>query len=90
MARLRKGIIPTTFSIVLVLAILYQTILRPVIFDLYGVGRAVQSISDFPYDCRKIHDPNLQACEDMWFHEPSRQLFLACSDPVSRKEWMPK
>lgn len=25
----------------------------------------------------------------MWFHEPSRQLFLACSDPMSRREWMP-
>ena len=77
-------------SFVIFGAILYQTFFKAVIFDLYGIGRAVQPISDFPYNCRRIKDENLQACEDMWFHEPSRQLFLACSDSMSRVQWMPK
>jgi arylesterase/paraoxonase len=77
-------------SVVILVAILYQTFFKAFMFDALGVARVIQPISDFPYTCRRIKDdPNLQACEDMWFHKPSRQLLLACSDSLSRKEWMP-
>lgn len=56
-----------------------------------AIGKVLQPISDFPsYQCRRIHDPLLQACEDMWLSEATRQLFLACSDPDARSKWMPK
>ncbi|EXJ87889.1 hypothetical protein A1O1_04816 [Capronia coronata CBS 617.96] len=71
-------------------ALLYQTLLRDVLFATMGLGRTLQSVSDFPYKCHRIHgDPNIQACEDMWLDEASRTLFLACSDPVARRDWMP-
>ncbi|PSS05122.1 hypothetical protein BD289DRAFT_419557 [Coniella lustricola] len=54
-----------------------------------GIGKTIQPISDFEHQCRRINDPLLQACEDMWLSEASRQLFLACSDPVLRGQWMP-
>ncbi|KAL2278407.1 hypothetical protein FJTKL_14502 [Diaporthe vaccinii] len=55
-----------------------------------AIGKFLQPISDFPsYQCRRIHDPLLQACEDMWLSEATRQLFLACSDSEARNRWMP-
>lgn len=56
-----------------------------------AIGKVLQPISDFPsYRCHRIHDPVLQACEDLWLSEPTRQLFLACSDSDARAKWMPK
>lgn len=75
--------------LILASGVLYQVGLKDLLIN-FGIGRQVQPISDFPaYQCRRIEDPILQACEDMWFSESSRQLFLACSDPLSRKQWMP-
>lgn len=80
------------FSILLAsTAVLYQFILRDFLFATVGLGRVVQAVSDFSYKCHRIHgDPNIQACEDMWLDERSRTLYLACSDPVARRDWMPK
>lgn len=56
-----------------------------------GIGKVLQPISDFPsYQCRRIHDPLLQGCEDIWLSEATRQLFLACSDSDARTKWLPK
>lgn len=56
-----------------------------------GIGKTIQPIGDFPnYQCRRIHDERVQACEDMWLSRSTRQLFLACSDPVARTKWGPK
>ncbi|KAK2614255.1 hypothetical protein N8I77_001101 [Diaporthe amygdali] len=55
-----------------------------------AIGRVLQPLSDFTsYECRRIQDPLLQACEDLWLSEATRQLFLACSDSDSRTKWMP-
>ncbi|KAK5245342.1 hypothetical protein LTR07_006577 [Exophiala xenobiotica] len=76
--------------LLLAFAALYQYQLRDILFNTLGISRKIQPISDFPYTCRRIeNDPALQACEDMWLDQSSRQLFLACSDPLSRKYWMP-
>ncbi|KIW18514.1 hypothetical protein PV08_02802 [Exophiala spinifera] len=79
------------FSIVLALgAVLYQFFVKDVLFRTIGLGRTVLPVSSFPYQCRRIlGDPNIQACEDMWLDENSRTLYLACSDPAARREWMP-
>lgn len=71
-------------------ALLWPVILRDIVVVNFGLGRQLQPITDFPYQCRKISGPGLQACEDMWLSESTRHLFLACSNSLSRKEWMPK
>lgn len=72
-----------------ILAFLYQAILKDLIFVTLAVGRTIQPIADFPYTCRRIEDERLQACEDMWLSDATRQLFLACSTSASRAQWMP-
>lgn len=70
-------------------SLFYQTIGRNLWVQV-GYGYTLQPLSDFPYTCRRLNDPSLEACEDMWLSEGTRQLFLACSDSVARKEWLPK
>lgn len=72
------------------LAILFQLYLKNPIWLGLGIGRTIEPISAFPYTCRRIEDPRMQSCEDMWLSESTRQLFLACSDPHARSKWMPK
>lgn len=72
------------------LAVFFQVALKETIWLAFGIGRVLQPISDFPYTCRKIVDPRMEACEDMWLSESTRQLFLACSDSLARSHWMPK
>lgn len=56
-----------------------------------AIGKTIQPLSDFPnYQCRRIHDERLQACEDMWLSEKTRTLFLACSDAQLRTNWHPR
>lgn len=57
-----------------------------------ATGKTIQPISDFAhmYQCRRIDDPRLKACEDVWLSEATRKVFLACSDPEARDQWMPK
>lgn len=56
----------------------------------FGIGTTIQPIGDFEPQCRRIHDVRLQACEDMWLSEATRQLFLGCSEAESRSQWMPR
>ncbi|KAF3767168.1 calcium-dependent phosphotriesterase [Cryphonectria parasitica EP155] len=54
-----------------------------------GFGKTIQPIGDFQHQCRRINHVHLQACEDMWLSEATRQLFLGCSDAGSRSQWVP-
>lgn len=56
----------------------------------FGLNHTLEPIGTFPYRCRRLEDPQLQACEDMWLSERTRQLFVACSDSLARQHWMPK
>ena len=77
-------------SLIAVVAVLYQLVIRDLLHDSLGVSREVQPLSDFPYQCRRLTGPGLEACEDMWLSETRRVLYLACSDSLSRRDWMPK
>jgi arylesterase/paraoxonase len=77
-----------TASVVLA-AILYQTFLKAVIFDTLGYGRALSPLSSFNVKCEKVEGLGLEACEDMWLHEPSGLLYMACSKSLSRTQWFP-
>ncbi|KAK8102531.1 Serum paraoxonase/arylesterase 1 [Apiospora sp. TS-2023a] len=76
-----------------ILAILYQSNVHSVLYTgtrlFFGVGHRLEPLGAFPYKCRRIEDERLQACEDMWLSEATRQLFLACSEPKGRMQWGP-
>ena len=78
-----KSITITTLGAVL-LAVLYQWSLKDLIFVTFGIGRVMQSIEDFPYDCRRIRNSHLEGCEDMWLDDEARVLYAACSGSTSR------
>lgn len=71
------------------LGVAFQALKIPVSL-VFGFGRHIQPLSDFPYECRRIEDQRLHACEDMWLSEASRVLYLACSDVVARAQWHPR
>ena len=71
------------------LAIFHQWYLKDVLFVSLGLGRKVQLLSDFPYDCQRIRHPDLEGCEDMWLDEEGRALYAACSSHGSRFGWTP-
>ncbi|KXH53999.1 hypothetical protein CNYM01_10147 [Colletotrichum nymphaeae SA-01] len=83
-------ILQTSIIFTVILGVALQLVLKDPIWLGLGIGKEFQPLSDFPYSCRRIEDPRLQACEDMWLSEATRQLFLACSDPLSRQQWLPK
>ncbi|KAL0936457.1 serum paraoxonase arylesterase [Colletotrichum truncatum] len=82
-------VLQTSVLFAVVIAVGLQLMLKDPIKLAFGLGKTIQPLSDFPYDCRRIEDPRLQACEDMWLSESTRQLFLACSDSLARQRWMP-
>ncbi|KAF9876492.1 hypothetical protein CkaCkLH20_05900 [Colletotrichum karsti] len=82
-------ILQTGVLFTILLAVGLQLVLKDPIKLGLGIGKTFQPLSDFPYSCRRIKDPSLQACEDMYLFEPTRTLFLACSDPLARQQWMP-
>ncbi|KAI7764796.1 hypothetical protein LZL87_004001 [Fusarium oxysporum] len=82
-------VIKISISLVALLAILFQIYLKEAIWLGLGINRTLQALSEFPYHCRKIVNHRLEACEDMYLSQSTRQLFLACSDPTARKQWQP-
>ena len=82
--------IPTFISIVVLLSgVLYQFVLRDFVTMGLGIGRSTQSLSEFPYDCRRIYHPKLEACEDAWIDDKTRTLYAACSSTAARLKWLP-
>ncbi|KAH9907552.1 hypothetical protein F4778DRAFT_769028 [Xylariomycetidae sp. FL2044] len=79
----------TTALVVLLSAVIYQVKLPRILMVSLGFGRTLEPLSSFPYSCRRIYHDHLKACEDMWLSESTRQLFLACSEPLARAKWMP-
>lgn len=53
------------------------------------IGRVLQAIEEFPYQCRRIQHEHLEACEDTWLDDEARVLYLACSGVLSRSQWSP-
>lgn len=71
-------------------AILYQFLFKFLIFDVLGHGRHISSIKDFNHiRCEKVDELGLAGCEDMWLHDKTGYLYMACSDSASRVAWLP-
>lgn len=89
------GLIRISLCIVVLIAVFMQLpiVQRTVHLVRLGlaIGKTIQPISDFAhmYKCRRIEDPQLEACEDILLSEATRKLFLACSDREARGQWMP-
>jgi len=70
--------------------VFYQFFLQDLIYETLGYGRNILSITDFNHiKCQKIDDPGLEGCEDMWFHDRTGLLYMACSDTYTRTQWLP-
>ena len=78
-----------TGLVVVFTAVLYQFFLHDLVFTNLGFGRSLQPLSDFPYTCRRIRHPKLEACEDLWIDDKSRTLYAACSRTADRLKWQP-
>lgn len=75
---------------VLLIVAFYQLYMKELLFDIIGVGRVLQAIERFPYQCRRIQHELLEGCEDIWLDNEARVLYLACSGCLSRTQWNPK
>jgi arylesterase/paraoxonase len=74
---------------VVFIAILYQFLFKGLIFGVLGYGRSFRSLSLFNVQCKKIDQLGLEACEDMWLHEPTGYLYMACGDSEGKTRWLP-
>jgi hypothetical protein len=65
----------------------YQLVLKDLFTTTFGVGRVIQTIDEFPYTCRHIEHPRLEACEDIWLDNDARTLYAACAGTQGRLAW---
>jgi hypothetical protein len=70
-------------------AIAYRTYLHDKFTLIFGFGRVMQPIEDFPWDCKRIQHPLLEGCEDIWLDYNNRKLYGACTSLSSRTGWNP-
>ncbi|KAI9933630.1 hypothetical protein AWENTII_002300 [Aspergillus wentii] len=78
-----------TTLIVAALAIIYKVYLHDFATIILGIGRTVQPIQDFNYDCHRLHHPLLEGCEDIWLDKTDRKLYASCTKVESKREWCP-
>ncbi|KAG9241388.1 hypothetical protein BJ878DRAFT_520957 [Calycina marina] len=73
-----------------VIGVLYQFLFKSLIFDTLGYGRTLRSLGDFPnVQCQKVVEPGLEACEDMWLHDVTGILYMACASTARSSFWVP-
>ncbi|KAH3996503.1 hypothetical protein HBI56_137760 [Parastagonospora nodorum] len=68
-------------------ATFYQFFLRELFSTTLGLGRVIQDIEDFPFECKRIVHPKLEACEDLWLDDEARVLYAACSTTEGILAW---
>jgi hypothetical protein len=68
-------------------ATLYQFYLREFFGTTLGLGRVVQDIDDFPFGCRRLQHPRLEACEDLWLDNEARVLYAGCAGTDPGRRW---
>lgn len=78
-----------TVVLALVVAIIYKIYIHDILTITLGIGRVIQPIEDFPYECQRIEHPLLEGCEDMWLDHRGRKLYAACSSVKTRLGWCP-
>jgi arylesterase / paraoxonase len=71
------------------LAVIYQAVFKNLLFTILGLDKTVHPLESFGVRCERVKEPGLEACEDMWLHEPSGLLYIACSNSLSKTQWNP-
>lgn len=74
---------------ILAFSVFYRVYVHNVLVVVFGLGRHIQRIEEFPWDCTRLSHPLLEACEDMWLDHHDRKLYAACSTTESRQGWAP-
>ena len=68
-------------------ATFYQLALKDLLNVTFGLGREMKTIGEFPFECRRLEHPRLEACEDIWLDDEGRTLYAACAGTEGRKYW---
>jgi len=77
-----------TFGALAILsAVVYQPSRR--VLKALGVGQTYNRIEEYPYTCRRLHHPLLEACENMVLDSTTRALYAACATSLGRFGWSP-
>jgi hypothetical protein len=71
------------------LAVVYQFVVKDLYYGTLGYSRSFRPLSSFNVQCKKIDQLGLEACEDMWLHEKTGYLYMACGDSESKTKWLP-
>jgi arylesterase/paraoxonase len=75
---------------VVFIAMAYQFVFKTLIFGSLGYGRSIEALVSFSnVRCEKVEELGLEGCEDMWLHDSTGFLYMACSDSQSRPQWLP-
>jgi len=75
---------------VVFIAAAYQFFIKNFIFNILGYGRVLSTLDSFEnVRCHKVDELGLEACEDMWLHEPTGYLYMACRSSESQTQWLP-
>jgi hypothetical protein len=69
--------------------VMYQFVIKDFLTITVGLGRVIQTIDEFPFECRQVRHPKLEACEDLWIDDEKRVLYAACYGVESRMHWNP-
>ncbi|KAF2639464.1 calcium-dependent phosphotriesterase [Massarina eburnea CBS 473.64] len=84
-----RGLFATGSVLAVLFASVYQLWLKEVLTVTVGVGRVIQNIDEFPYQCRRLEHKRLEACEDLWLDNEARVLYAACAGTMHRRHWSP-
>lgn len=71
------------------LAIIYQFVIKDLYYGTLGYSRLFRPLASFNVQCKKVDQLGFEACEDMWLHEKTGFLYLACADSESKTRWLP-
>jgi hypothetical protein len=71
------------------IAVLWQVLLKDVIFMTFSYGKILEPLSNYPYNCKRLYSSLLESCEDIKLDEEGRHLYAACSSQKNRLAWSP-
>jgi len=51
------------------IAVLWQALLKDVIFMTFSYGKILEPLSNYPYNCKRLYSSLLESCEDIKLDE---------------------
>lgn len=75
--------------IVMLLAVFWKIYVRALLFETLGLYRQMQTINEFPYQCRIVRHSLAEGCEMMWLDDTGRALYATCANVGAHTRWNP-